>query len=411
MTMFACGDPQQPLQDVAHAIGIDASPDRLSTLRQFAIDRVLDYRVSSGARAGFVALVANDQGLVYARTVGAADRESNVKMTLDTRFRISSMTKPITAVAAMLLVEDGRLALDDAVSDYLPSFEKMEVVTARTADGGWESAQLLSPIRVRHLLTFTSGIGGYAESKDLLDRAWRSPDIEVAGLGSLADRIERVADLPLYEQPGSRWRYGWSADVLARVVEVAAGKPYDQFLRERVFEPLAMHRTSFPDDVPSDAAFAKMYTHDEDGSLFRDPQFDDYYGRGWTPGGGGLVSSGPDFLRFAMMLANGGVLGDVRVLSAASVAEMTRLHVAEGVLADMDLEGLGWGLGMSVVADATKTSMPSSNGDFWWSGRFGTQFWVSPAKRSVVVVMQQTETGPYSDMPVTPTLVQVLAMP
>jgi CubicO group peptidase (beta-lactamase class C family) len=90
---------------------------------------------------------------------------------------------------------------------------------------------------------------------------------------------------------------------------------------------------------------------------------------------------------------------------------MTRLHVAEGVLADMDLEGLGWGLGMSVVADATKTSMPSSNGDFWWSGRFGTQFWVSPAKRSVVVVMQQTETGPYSDMPVTPTLVQVLAMP
>jgi CubicO group peptidase (beta-lactamase class C family) len=287
----------------------------------------------------------------------------------------------------------------------------MEVVTARTAGGGWESAQLLSPIRVRHLLTFTSGIGGYAESKDPLDRAWRSPDIEIAGLGSLADRIERVADLPLYEQPGSRWRYGWSADVLARVVEVAAGKPYDQFLRERVFEPLAMHRTSFPDDVPSGAPFAKMYTHDEDGSLLRDPQFDDYYGQGWTPGGGGLVSSGPDFLRFAMMLANGGVLGDVRVLSAASVAEMTRLHVAEGVLADMDLEGLGWGLGMSVVADATKTIMPSSNGDFWWSGRFGTQFWVSPAKRSVVVVMQQTETGPYSDMPVTPTLVQVLAMP
>jgi CubicO group peptidase (beta-lactamase class C family) len=409
--MFGCGSPQPPLAQVAEIIGIDFGDEGLSGIRRFAIDRVLDFRVASGARAGFVALVANDEGLVYARTAGFADLELEKAMTLDTRFQLASMTKPITAVAAMILVEDGKLTLDDPVSKYLPSFVEMEVVTSRTEEGGWNTAPLSSPILVRHLLTFTSGIGGYEESEDLLGRAWRSPDIEIAGLGSLADRISLIPKLPLYEPPGTKWRYGWSADVLARVVEVAAGRAYDQFLLERVFDPLGMDQTNYPDDVPDDAPFAKMYTHDEDGDLLHDPQFDDYYGSGWTPGGGGLVSSGPDFLRFAMMLANGGALGGVRILSEQTVAEMTRLHVPDGVLADMDLEGLGWGLGMCVVADDTKTLMPATNGDFWWSGRFGTQFWVSPAKRTVVVVMQQTERGPYSDMPVTPALVQILSIP
>jgi CubicO group peptidase (beta-lactamase class C family) len=227
----------------------------------------------------------------------------------------------------------------------------------------------------------------------------------------LADRVALVARLPLYEVPGAKWRYGWSLDVLARVIEVAARESFDRFLRRRLFEPLAMHSTGFPDDLSPDAPLATLYTHDETGSLVHEPRFADYYGRGWTPGGGGLVSTAPDYMRFALMLAGGGTLEGVRILAPATVAEMTRLQVPSGVLADMGLEGLGWGFGLCVIADDTKAIMPATNGDFWWSGRFGTQFWVSPAKHSVVVVMQQTERGPYSDLPVTPSILQALAMP
>ena len=410
----ACGGSEPAFPQIASSpLAESASPDSgsLSWLRRTAINRVLDYRVWSGARAGFVALIAREGRVVYARTSGDADLETGTPMELDTRFHLASMTKPITAVAAMILVEEGRLDLDAPLSDYLPEFSHMRVVRERTEDGGWTAEPSERPIQIRHLLTFTSGIGGYAESADALDQKWRSPDIEVDGLGSLAERVALIARLPLYEEPGTKWRYGWSADVLARVIEVAAQEPFDAFLTKRIFEPLGMARTSFPDAVPADAPMARMYTHDENGDLVRDPQFDDYYGRGWTPGGGGLVSTSVDFLRFAMMLAGGGELSGTRILSAQSVTEMTRLHVPDGVLADMDIEGLGWGLGVCVIADDTKTMMPSKNGDYWWSGRFGTQFWIRPASQSVVVVMQQTERGAYSDLPVTPTLVQVLGLP
>ena len=385
--------------------------DAISWIRRVAMDRVLDYRVWSGARAGFVALVARNGRIVYARTTGHADRASVTAMALDTRFQLTSMTKPVTAVAAMILVEEGRLSLDDPVAKYIPAFAQAQVVTGRDVTGGWTSSALSDPIRVRHLLTFTSGIGGYAETEDRLDRFWRSPDIEAGGLGTLADRVELVARLPLYEVPGTKWRYGWSLDVLARVVEVAAQESFDSFLKRRLLEPLGMHSTGFPDDQPLDASLATLYTHDQGGSLVHDPQFDDYYARGWTPGGGGLVSTAPDYMRFALMLASGGSLAGVRILEAETVAEMTRLQVPSGVLADMGLEGLGWGLGMCVVADDTQTVMPATNGDFWWSGRFGTHFWVSPTRRTVVVVMQQTERGPYSDLPVTSSIIQALAMP
>ena len=407
LTIVACGGVEPPFPE----IGGPADRDGLSSWRRFAIDRVLDYRVSRQGASGYVVLIAREGRVVYARTTGLADREAGTPMALDTRFHLASMSKAITAVAALILIEKGQLGLEDPIARYLPAFEAPQVVVARDPDGGFDTEALDQPILVRHLLTFTSGIGGYAETDDPLDRLWRSPDIEIAGLGSLADRIEQVASRPLYERPGVRWRYGWSADTLARVVEVAAGESFDRFLRARIFAPLGMHATGFPDDVPFDVPFARMYTHDEDGDLVRDPQFDDYYGRGWTPGGGGMVGTGPDYLRFAMMLANGGVLDDVRILREETVADMRRLHVPEGVLADMGIEGLGWGLGVCVVSDDTKTIMPATNGDYWWSGRFGTQFWVSPEKDAVVVVMQQTERGEHSDLPWASAVVQTLGMP
>jgi CubicO group peptidase (beta-lactamase class C family) len=171
-----------------------------------------------------------------------------------------------------------------------------------------------------------------------------------------------------------------------------------------------MSATAFASAVPADVPFARLYSTDADGALVREPSFDAWYGRGWTPGGGGLVSTAPDYMRFAVMLANGGSLGGVRILAPETVAELTRLHVPSGVLADRELEGLGWGLGVCVVADADEAPMPAANGDYWWSGRFGTQFWISPANRTVVVVMQQTEPSATSGQPVTPFLVQALVM-
>lgn len=412
-SLIACGGVEPPYPDVGapDAGASPSAPIRLSWLRRLAIDRFLDYRVASGARAGFVVLVAREGRLVYARTTGFADLEARVPMSVDTRFQLASMTKPITAVAALMLVDEGRLSLDDPVAKFVPAFAGAEVVAERDPSGTFRARPLEVPLSVRDLLTFTSGIGGYAESDDPLDRIWRSPDVEAGGLGSLADRIERVARRPLYETPGTRWRYGLSADVLARVVEVAAGEPFDAFLRRRLFGPLGMRSTDFPDHQPQDAPWARMYTHAEDGSLVRETRFDEDYGRGWTPGGGGLVSTAGDYMRFALMLWNGGSWNGVRILAPETVAEMTRLQVPDGVLADMGLEGLGWGFGVSVVADERAVPMRASNGDFWWSGRFGTHFWVSPAKDTVVVVMQQTESGPYSDRPIDGSLVQSIAMP
>lgn len=408
LVCLACGGTEPELPSLDGPVG---EADRIGWIRRFAMDRVLDVQVWRGAAAGFVTFVAHDGQVVYGRTTGFADVEGRVPMTLDTRFQIASMTKPITAVAAMILVEEGRLALDDRVDRFLPDFAELPVFTGLAHDGSVETEPLAEPLRIRHLLTFTSGLGGYGESDDPLDRAWHAREIEDAGLGSLAERIARIPGLPLYEQPGLRWRYGWSFDVLARVVEVAAGEPFDAFLEKRIFGPLGMRATSFPDAVPASAPLAKMYTHDPEGELAREPRFDAWYGRGWTPGGGGLVSTAPDYLRFAAMLANGGALGDVRILAPETVAEMTRLQVPSGVLADMGLDGLGWGLGVAVVADAGRTPMRDANGDFWWSGRFGSQFWISPANRTIVVLMQQTERSATSELPVTASLVQAFATP
>ncbi len=403
-TAAACGGRSPELS----GLGGEAS---LPWWQRIALDRAIDFRVFTEARSGYVALVARDGQPVYARTAGWADIDARVPMALDTRFHIASMTKPITAVAAMILVEDGRLSLDDRVGEWLPGFATLEVATTRSNEG-FTTAPAKTPLRVRHLLTFTSGIGGYEEEGDALVRAWRARDIEPAGQGSLAERIARIPALPLHEEPGTRWRYGWSLDVLARVVEVAAGEPYDRFVTRHIFEPLAMTRTAYPSDLPPDAELATIYTHDEDGALVRETGYDDY-GLGWTPGGGGLVSTAPDYLRFALMLAGGGALGDVRIPREETVAEMTRVHVRDGILADEGIdgmEGLGFGLGVSVVADADDVLMPGEEGDYWWSGLFGTHFWVSPSKRTVVVVLQHTHSNEHSGLPVTPYIVQGLAL-
>ncbi len=389
-----------------------ANPEgrQLAWWSRAVIDAWLRISVWRGTRSGFTAVFAIDGEAVYGTAAGWADIGDAVPMSLDTRMRFASMTKPVTAVAAMMLVEDGLLGLDDPVASYLPAFADLAVAASSqpSADGSFRTVPLDKALTVRHLLLFASGIGpGRGEETPLLEY-WRKNGPRSHAAGSLGDRIDKLAGLPLFEQPGERWRYGWSADVLARVVEVASGQSLDAFFRRRIFEPLGMQQTHFRFDDPAPDSIATVYTQDPDGNLtpVRRPDSD----TGYPEGGSGLVSSTQDYLRFALMLWNGGEYRGVRLLNTATVQEMTRLHLREGVLASEDIDGLGWGLGMAVVADADATPFGDRNGDFFWSGYFGTTFFVSPSTGLVGVVLSQNEPGPYSDLPIALYMVQGLAL-
>lgn len=362
-----------------------------------------------GSRSGYVAMFARDGEVVYATAAGVADIDTEEPMNLDTRFRIASMTKPVTAVAAHILIEEGALSLDDPVSRYLPAAGAIRVATSHEVDasGTIPTTTARGEMTVRHLLQFSSGIGSGDEAGSALDRLWEADGFYV-GEGSLAERVDRVLALPLYEEPGTAWRYGYSADVLARVVEIAANESFGDFVTRRIIVPLGMKQTEFLMTVEEPESLAKVYTQDAGGELVRATD-------GWidhsdfTPGGSGLVSTVGDYMRFALMLWHGGTYQGRRILAPETVARMTSIHVPEGVLASEGIEGLGWGLGLAVVRDADATPMMDADGDYWWSGYFGTTFFVSPSTGLVGVVMSQNEPGPHSDLPLALYLAQAFA--
>ena len=404
-------------------VGIDGSPDgksgfngtpagpnapSLTRPARIALDLFLNAGALLGLQSGYVAMFARDGELVHATTAGYADIASRAPMQFDTQFRIASMTKPITAVAAMILVEEGRLGLDDPVAQYIPAAADLRVATSQTAlpDGTFPSVPLDEPLTVRDLLKFASGIGGIATTSDL-DRLWFGNNLYI-GSGSLEQRVDRILTSPLYEQPGEVWRYGWSADVLARVVEVAADEPFGDFVTGRILDPLGMTSTEFLTAESPRDRLATMYTQDSAGRLV---VVDRLGGDSldWTPGGSGLVSTASDYMRFALMLWNGGTYQDTQILKPETVTLMTRPAVESGVLIDEGIEGLGWGLGMAVVVDGDATANFDRTGDYWWSGFYGTTFFVSPSTGLVGVVLSQNQPGPYSPTPYVVYLAQALA--
>ena len=393
--------------------GFDGSPTGpnapgLAWPARIALDLFLKGGALLGLQSGYVAMFAVDGNVVDAATAGYADIASRTPMELDTRFRIASMTKPITAVAAMILVEEGRLGLDDPVAQYIPAAADLRVATSQTAlpDGTIPSVALDAPLTVRDLLKFSSGIGGGGNASDL-ERLWAANNL-YAGSGSLAQRVDRIFTAPLYEQPGTRWRYGWSADVLARVVEVASGEPFGDFVTGRILAPLGMTSTEFLTAESPRDRLATMYTQDSAGHLVA---VDRLGGDSldWTPGGSGLVSTAGDYMRFALMLWNRGTFQDTQILKPETVTLMTQPAVQSGVLVDSGIEGLGWGLGMAVVVDGDATATFDRTGDFWWSGTYGTTFFVSPTTGLVGIVLSQNQSGPYSPTPYVVYLAQALA--
>ena len=398
------------------ADGRSAGPGapKLSLLSRIGLDVFLEAGALLGLQSGYVAMFARDGQIVHTSTAGYADIASRTAMELDTQFRIASMTKPVTAVAAMILVEEGRLGLDDPVSAYIPAAANLRVATSPNAlpDGTIPSVPLDEPLTVRDLLKFASGIGGVGGTggnggTSDLDRLWAENNI-YTGSGTLADRVDRVFTAPLYEQPGSTWRYGWSADVLARVVEVATGDPFDEFVVDRILTPLGMTSTEFLTAESPRDRLATMYTQDAKGRLVPVNRVGGD-SLDWTPGGSGLVSTAGDYMRFASMLWNHGTYRGIQILKPETVDLMTTAAVQSGVLADNGIEGLGWGLGMAVVVDGDATSTFDRTGDFWWSGTYGTTFFVSPSTGLIGVVLSQNQTGPYSPIPYVVYIAQALA--
>ena len=357
------------------------------------IQTVLKQEVDKGIRAGFVAMVAKDGEIVYQTSVGMADRENNIAMTENTRFRIASMTKAITTAALMQLVESGTVLLNDPVSRYIPAFANMKVASTQEAkaDGTFKTIALDRPITLHHLLTHTAGLPySPQQSKTDLDDLYKKSHLDRAE-GDLGDRINLLTTLPLYNQPGEKFRYGYGTDVAGRVIEIASEKSLDTYFRENIFEPLKMTNTEFFLDGGNYKDLAVIYDVDKGGRLIR--ATDDSWllapnekGQEWLSGGGGLISTTSDYMRFYLMLLNKGSLDGKRLLSPASVNLMLERNLKVGV--DF-ANGSTFGLGGSVLEQPGVSGSIGATGDWGWGGYYGTSAILSPSKNLAVIVMAQ----------------------
>ena len=403
-SMSGCSGASLP-NTVRPAEQDSSSTQTLSWLSRAALQSFLDFNVAMGWRSGFVVSVARDGRVVHSLSSGYADIEAKRQFALDTRVRIASMTKPITAVAAMILIEDGRLGIDDPVEKYIPAASLARVATSHNKNSAGEisSAPLDRTLTVRHLLTFRSGIG-WNEDSDL-GSIWATHGLSGDNKGNLEQRVKHTfSNAPLFEQPGTAWRYGGSADVLGRVIEVASGQNFSEFLQQWLFDPLGMKATTFAKEGGDLSDLATMYTQDEEGRLV--PTSAISHSIEWHSGGGGLISTANDYMRFALMLSNEGTYQGIQILKPETLLELRTAHVKEGGLQDMDSDGMGWGRGLGVVLDEDKTPMTDRNGDFWWAGFYDTKFFVSPSSGLAVVVLAQNQPSEYSGLPVATHAVQ-----
>ena len=367
----------------------------LSSERLAMITEVLQADVASKKIPGAVLLIARHGKLAYLESVGKVDPATDKPMTVDGIFRVYSMSKPITTVAAMMLVEDGKLNLENPVAMYLPEFAKMMVGVEKPDAGGTPMLELVParrPISVYDLMRHTSGITygffGTGLVKKAYDEARLLQDDQ-----SSAEFSQRVAKLPLSYQPGTTWDYGHSTDILGRVVEVISGKSLFQFEKERLLDPLGMSDTSFVVTDPlKHARVAEPFADNR--SIGRNAEFSNpRIAQKFESGGGGMVSTASDYSRFLQMLLNGGSVDGKRFLAPRTVQLMTSEHagassgIAPGMLAGT---GYGFGLGFAVRRSTGEAPVPADPGEYNWSGAGGTTMWVNPKADLLVVFMVQT---------------------
>ena len=343
--------------------------------------------------AGAVTIVARNGKVVFFEAVGDADIDSGEPMKRDTIVRIYSMTKPITSVAVMMLAEEGKLTLDDPVAKHLPELKDLKVLS-RVDGGELQVEDPKRPVTIRDLLRHTSGLTYGFFGDTAVDQRYRKVDI-LSSSGTLADMVTKLGELPLLYQPGTRFNYSVSSDVLGRVVEVVSGRSFDEFLQQRIFTPLDMKDTGF--FVPEDSfnRFAANHSPKLLGGLrVSDAPKSSRYRRdpSMLSGGGGLVSTARDYMRFCQMLLNNGELGGKRLLQVETVEAMTKNQLpdeAYPIALGGQRDGVGFGLGFSVVVENTSYTAQSHIGEYGWGGAASTHFWISPSDDLAVVVLTQ----------------------
>jgi len=307
--------------------------------------------------------------------------------------RFSLLSKPVTSVAVMILYEEGHFRLDDPVSKFIPEFKELKVFKSKTEDG-MELDDLEHKMTIRHLLTHTSGLT-YGWGDRPVDKMYQEAKIFEPGT-TLKQMTQKLAKIPLVHQPGTKWEYSVAVDVLGYLVEVISGVPFEQFLSERLFQPLGMVDTGFY--VPEDKRerYAELYRPKKEGGgieVVEDIPLGDGPYRFFPSGGGGLVSTASDYMRFCQMLLNGGELDGVRILGRKTVELIRSNHLPEDVeFGDGDA---GFGLGFAVVLDMAKTGELASAGMYSWGGTAATTFWIDPQEKLIGVLMTQLMSNPH----------------
>ena len=369
------------------------SAAKLARLSEF-----FENEVATGKLPGAVVLIQQRGSPAYLRSFGVRDVATRAPMTPDTIFALHSMTKPITSLAAMMLIDDGRLALADPVSRYIPAFAAVQVgLESRTGDGNpfLDLVPPDRPVTIEDLLRHTSGITyGYIGS-DLIMKAYSDGNI-FEGPFSNKDFAERIARLPLARQPGTLWRYGHSTDVLGRVIEIISGQPLFQFLKQRIFDPLGMIDTKFVLEGASERS--RMAEPLPDDSILLLSERERRARVEWQSGGGGLVSTITDYARFAQMLLDGGTLDGKQYLRPATFRQMTsdQIGPGSGIMRDYFYfpgDGFGFGFGLAVRTEPgdAKPPPPGSIGELKWDSGSGTYFGVDPKLDMFFILMEQTQ--------------------
>jgi CubicO group peptidase (beta-lactamase class C family) len=383
-------------------IEIDPAEAGFDAARLARIDAHFARYVDDGRLPGWLIAVARGGQVAHLSTYGHRDVEAGLPVELDTVFRIYSMTKPITSVAAMMLAEEGAFELKDPVSRWLPAFSEQRVFRGGSALRA-ETEAVTEPMRIWHLLTHTSGLTygfHHAHPVDAMYRAagfeWGSPpELDTSAC------CDTWAGLPLLFQPGTEWNYGVSTDVLGHLVEVVSGQTLADLFAERILGPLGMTDTGFALPEAERQRLAALYiANPADGKRLK---FEALGQVGSEPppflsGGGGLVSTAADYLRFADMLRRGGELDGTRLLGTRTVAYMARNHLPGGadleqfgrpLFSETTFDGVGFGLGVSVTVDPVKGKVPGSPGEYGWGGAASTAFWVDPAEDITVLFLTQ----------------------
>jgi CubicO group peptidase (beta-lactamase class C family) len=363
------------------------------------IDRFLAERyVTPGKLPCALLQVARNGKQVHQTVLGRASLESGAMLAEDSIVRIYSMTKPITSVAFMMLVEEGKVALDDPVHRYIPSWRDLAVYKSGVP-GNFQTRPVEAPMRIVDLLRHTSGLTYGFQMRSNVDAAYRSQNVDLLQQPNGLDGfVEALSKLPLEFSPGSAWNYSVSTDVLGYLVGKISGLPFDEFLRQRILEPLGMVDTAFQVSDAKASRFAECYTTAASGELVPAA------GRNFRAlpaapsGGGGLVSTASDYMRFCEALRGGGALGDVRLLGPKTLRLMRANHLPGGAdLADLSVsmfseatfKGVGFGLGFAMTTDPVRTGIASSPGEYWWGGMASTAFWIDPVEDVCVVFLTQ----------------------